>query len=52
MKGEFDMSIQSAYDEILEDTQCPNCGCVGMLPNGSFDYCCPNCDYEGSLEDD
>lgn len=46
------MSLQEAYDEMLEDTRCPKCGCVGMLPNGGFDWICPNCDYEGTLEDE
>lgn len=46
------MSIQSAYDEILEDTECPVCHTVGMMPDGDFDWVCPNCGYEGSLSDD
>lgn len=46
------MSLQSVFDDILEDTRCPRCGTVGMLPNGGFDWICPNCDYEGSVEDD
>ena len=46
------MSIQSAYDEILEDTECPECGTQGMLPDGDLDWICPNCGYEGSLLDD
>ena len=45
------MPIQSAYDEILEETSCQNCGCVGMLPNGGFDYGCPECGHEGTLEE-
>ena len=46
------MSIGSAYDAILEDMECPECGHVGMEANGGFEYICPNCDYEGSLEED
>ena len=46
------MSIVSAYDEILEDMECPDCGHVGMDANGGFEYICPNCGYEGSLEED
>lgn len=48
------MSIQSAYDAMLEDMQCPNpdCGHVGMLPNGDFDWVCPECGCEGTFEDD
>lgn len=46
------MSLQSAYDDMLEDTACPSCGCVGMLPNGGFDYVCPSCGYEGTLSDE
>ena len=45
------MPIQSAYDEIIEETSCPNGGCVGMLPNGGFDYVCPECGHEGTLEE-
>ncbi len=44
------MSIQSAYDEMLEDQECPVCGTVGMLPNGGFDWVCPNCGHEGTFE--
>ena len=46
------MSIQSAYDEILEDTVCPVCGTVGMLPDGGYDWICPECGHEGTLEED
>ena len=46
------MSIGSAYDDILEDMVCPNCGHVGMDPDGGFEYTCPICDYSGSLSDD
>lgn len=46
------MSLQSAYDDILEDMVCPICGHVGMDSDGGFDYSCPNCDYEGTLEND
>lgn len=46
------MSIGSAYDDILESMECPNCSHVGMEPNGGIDYICPECGYEGSLEDD
>lgn len=42
----------SAYDEMLEDMVCPECGCVGMLPNGSYEYSCPNCYYEGNMLED
>lgn len=44
-------SIQSAYDEILEDTACPQCHTVGMLPDGGLEYICPECGYEGSLDE-
>lgn len=46
------MSIQEAYDEILEDTICPICKTQGMLPNGGFDWVCPTCGYEGSVIED
>jgi tRNA(Ile2) C34 agmatinyltransferase TiaS len=46
------MKITEAFDEILEDTVCPKCGTVGMNSIGSWDYECPNCDYEGSVEND
>lgn len=46
------MSIQSIYDDMLEDKVCPRCGHVGMVPDGGFDFYCPECDYEGSFEDD
>ena len=46
------MSLQSAYDEILEDTTCPMCGTVGMMPDGGFDWMCPECGYEGTLDDE
>lgn len=36
------------YDEL----ECPNCGHIGLLPNGDFDVECPSCDYEGSLSDE
>ncbi len=45
-------NLQSAYDEILEDIVCRMCGTRGMLPNGGFDYICPTCEYEGTLECD
>ena len=32
MKGDAAMSeISSAYDEMLEDTECPVCGRIGMV---------------------
>lgn len=43
------MSMQSTYDEILEDQECLICGAVGMESDGGFDYVCPNCEYEGTL---
>lgn len=46
------MSLQSTYDEILEDTECPVCHTIGMLPDGGFDWICPNCGHEGSVSDD
>ena len=46
------MNLHEAYDLILEDTTCPVCSCVGMLPDGDYDYLCPNCGYEGSLSDE
>lgn len=48
------MSLQSAFDEVLEDMVCPLCGTRSIVPDGSFDYACsnPGCNYQGSLEDD
>jgi len=46
------MSIHSAYDEMLEDKKCPRCGTVGMLPNGGFDWECPECGCEGTFDDE
>ena len=41
--------ISSAYDEMLEDTECPVCGHIGMVSDGSYEYECPNCGTRGSL---
>lgn len=46
------MSLQSAYDDILEDLVCKNCGAVGMESDGGLDYFCPVCGQEGTLEDE
>lgn len=46
------MSIGSTYDAILEDMECPRCGHIGMETNGSYEYFCPHCDYEGSLAEE
>lgn len=46
------MSIQSNFDDLLESTECPECGHIGMNSIGGMDYECPNCGYEGTLEDD
>ena len=46
------MSLQSAYDDILDDMQCIRCGHVGMEPDGGYSYYCPICGYEGSLSND
>lgn len=35
------------YDEIV----CDECGHVGVLPDGGFDWVCPVCGHEGSLEE-
>ena len=43
------MSIQSIYDEILEDKVCLMCGHTGMEADGGFDYFCPECGYEGTI---
>lgn len=43
-------SIQAKWDEMLEDIECPN-GHKGMLPSGSFEFECPNCDAEGYLDE-
>ncbi len=43
------MSLQSAFDEILEDKECPRCQHIGMDSDGGFDFVCPNCGYEGTL---
>jgi hypothetical protein len=40
------------YDDILEDTRCPRCGCKGMDAEGYFDYECLNCGYRGSVSED
>ena len=45
-------NLHSAYDEILEDIECPICHTVGMLPDGGIDYICPECGHEGSLDDE
>ena len=44
------MSIQSSFDEILEDMECPNSECrhVGMRSIGGWSYECPECGYEGT----
>jgi hypothetical protein len=46
------MSIQSVFDEMLEDTECPKCNNVGALPIGGGDYECsnPDCGYTGTIE--
>lgn len=36
------------YDEL----QCPNCGHIGLLPNGDFDAECPECETEVDLSKD
>lgn len=36
------------YDEY----ECDRCGHIGVLPDGGFDYICPECDYEGSMLDE
>ena len=42
------MSIQSGFDEMLEDMQCPECGHIGMDSIGGWSYECPECGYEGT----
>jgi hypothetical protein len=38
------------FDDVLDDTECPaGCGCIGMEPDGSFDFRCPNCGAEGEV---
>jgi len=46
------MSVQSVFDEILEDAECPKCTTVGAYPIGDGDYECrnPECDYTGTVE--
>ena len=41
--------LGSTYDDILEDMECPICTKVGMEPDGSYEFVCPNCGYQGSL---
>lgn len=36
------------YDDIV----CPVCQHIGVLPDGGFDWVCPECGYEGSLDDE
>lgn len=36
------------YDDII----CPVCQHIGVLPDGGFDWVCPECGYEGSLDDE
>ena len=36
------------YDDII----CPVCQHIGVLPDGGFDWVCPECGYEGSLNDE
>lgn len=36
------------YDDII----CPFCQHIGVLPDGGFDWVCPECGYEGSLNDE
>lgn len=36
------------YDEF----ECPNCGHLGVMPDGGYDYECSECGYEGSFIDD
>ena len=31
------------YDDII----CPVCQHMGVLPNGGYDWICPECGYEG-----
>ena len=49
MKGVKKMSVQSAFDSMLEDKKCPECGTVGMNSIGGWEYECPNCGNEGTL---
>jgi len=46
------MSVQEAYDSILEATVCPDCGYQGMDSDGGFEFVCPNCGYSGSVLQD
>lgn len=46
------ITLQSNYDDLIEDIECPECHTVGMLPDGGFDWICLNCGYEGGLEDE
>lgn len=36
------------YDDIV----CPVCQHMGVLPNGGYDWICPECGYEGTLGED
>lgn len=40
----------SLYDE--DEMECPFCGHVGLLPNGSFEFECPICGHDSYLEED
>ena len=42
--------MSEAYNEILEDMECPKCGAKGMSPNGTGWYECPNCGHEGTMD--
>lgn len=49
MRGDIEnMASMIDYDEY----ECDNCGKVGVIPDGGFDYICSSCGYEGSLYDD
>lgn len=44
------IETMSLYDE--DEMECPFCGHVGLLPNGSFEFECPICGHDSYLEED
>ena len=49
MKGVIEnMASMIDYDEY----ECDNCGKVGVIPDGGFDYICSSCGYEGTIGED
>lgn len=42
----------SFIDDLLESIVCPRCGHRGVDSDGGYDWVCPNCDYEGYLDNE